>query len=117
MEERRILPQAFRSYNALRQSRNRYNIWLIIKLFILVCLVGVVIVERYYDIPKVEVSGDYKALILIYSGLGTLILSVIIRLLIVNCDMIPGLSNIQERMEEREFNRLRTTYQYQLRIK
>jgi hypothetical protein len=117
MEERRILPQAFRSYRSLIRSKNIYNTWLLIKLFILVCLVGTVIVERYYDIPGVVVSADRKALVLIYSGLGLLILSAIIRLVIVNCEKIPGLSNIHERMEQREFRRLKTTYQYQLRVK
>lgn len=117
MEERRILPQAMRSYKAFRRSRNRYNTWLFIKLFIYVCLTAITIIERYYDIPGIQVSGDRKAIILTYTGLGILIMIEVIRFLIVNCGGIPWLSNIQERMEQREFNRLKTTYQYQLRTR
>lgn len=117
MENQRISRQAMRSYNALRRSRNRYNTWLFIKLFIYVCLTAVTIIERYYDIPGVQVSGDRKAIILIYTGLGILMMIEVIRFLIVNCGGIPWLSNIQERMEQREFDRLKKTYQYQLRVK
>lgn len=117
MEDQRISRQAMRSYNALRQSRNRYNTWLFIKLFIYVSLTIITIIERYYDIPGVQVSGDRKAIILIYTGLGILLMIEVIRFFIVNCGRIPWLSNIQERMEQREFDRLRKTYKYQLRAK
>lgn len=117
MEQPVISSKALAAYKKLIYARNNRAILLFIKLLVVLFVMGVVWYEREYGIENVTINvsvGDVN-----YSNIlfAILLLSLAIRFILLFLNNIPGLRVLQDRMERKELEKIKATYQYQLSVK
>ncbi|TDS66110.1 hypothetical protein [Myroides indicus] len=77
-------------------------LWLICVLF--------VIAEKYIDIPNLQMDGENY----LYAILLIWLTCIAIKLILYYAEYLPFLKQWQDKLERKELNRIKNTYEYQL---
>lgn len=117
MEQPKISSKALVEYKKLIYTRNNRAILLFIKLLVILFFMGIIWYDKQYGIANVTIKvsvGDVD-----YSNIlfAILLLSLAIRFISLFLNNIPGLRGLQDRMERKEIEKIKATYQYQLSVK
>ncbi|MDM1401225.1 hypothetical protein HX025_11270 [Myroides odoratimimus] len=116
MKESTISPEALRSYQRLQRKRYNSLVCIGIEIIVYMAIIAFVFFANYYHFRRVRIQVGNDNPMNAYLLFLLLILCALVRVIILYIDKIPVLSKLQERMEKREFERLKKTYQYQVRL-
>lgn len=89
--------------NRLRKIYWQFSLWLICVLFIAV--------EKYIDIPNIQMNGENY----LYAILLIWLICIAIKIILYYAEYLPFLKQWQDRLEQKEFNRIKNTYEYQIK--
>lgn len=117
MEQPKISSKALVEYKKLIYARNNRAILLFIKLLVVLFFMGIVWYDREYGIANVTINVSVGEVNYANILFAILLLSLAIRFISLFLNNIPGLRVLQDRMERKELEKIKATYQYQLSVK